>query len=41
MIAEINHLYAELRKLEVFPRAINFAKASDEDLETELEAVGD
>lgn len=41
LINKIKNLYAELRKLEVFPKAINFGKASDAQLETELEAVGE
>ena len=41
MISEIVHIYRELRRHTVFPKEIRLHKASDEDLETELEAVSD
>ena len=41
MIVEIVAIYRQLRELKVFPREIKLNKASDEELEIEIEAVGD
>ena len=41
LISEIVEIYRELRTYTVFSKEINLGRASDEDLEAELEMVGD
>jgi len=41
LISEIVEIYRELRTYTVFSKEINLGRASDEDLEAELEMIGD